>query len=125
MKQFLKQIIFLSLISFVLTSCTHKNVEVYQKEDELLNCAKLTTKVADLMDVNDNINKKTGFETNNIISWIFWPPIVIFNQANAFISRDKIDARFNYLMDLKRVNNCTTTHRETMFIYEKGRIVNQ
>jgi len=116
-----KNILLSSITLLTFTACSYKQVEVYQKEDQLLNCNKLTTKIADLKDLNSHINKNTGIEEKSLITWIFWPPLGGYNQINASKSRSKIDQRLNYLLELKDRNNCEPTNQEIQFSIDKGR----
>ena len=109
------------LFSLFTTGCFYKNIEVYQDNDELLNCPKLTTKISDIIDINDEINSKTGLETTSLITWIIWPPAGGANQFNASSARSKLDNRFVRLMNLKLDNNCKITNKEIKFINNKGR----
>lgn len=106
----------------LLSGCySHKKVEVYQKEDELLNCPKLTTKIADLIDINDDINRHTGLEVDSLKVWFFSTTLGIYNQYSAFEARNKLDERLKYLLYLKEQNNCSLTHREKVYKRYKGR----
>ncbi len=122
MNKKLKNIIFSTTVISLFSACTHKDVEVFQKGDELLNCQKLTTQIADIMDINSDINSDTGLENKSIASWILWPPLGGYNQINASFERDKIDDRFVVLMKLKQKNGCDITLREKRFIKNKGRL---
>ncbi len=109
------------LIMSLFTSCTHKDIEVHQDNDAILSCNKLTTQIANLIDINDDINSDTGLENKSIASWILWPPIGGYNQINASFERGKLDKRFIHLMKLKQKNNCNITFKERKFIQDKGR----
>lgn len=108
-------------IASLFTACTHKNVEIVKNNDETLNCKKLTTQIANVMDINSEINKNTGLENKSIATWILWPPLGGINQVNASIARDKIDSRFNYLIKLKEKNKCKITIKERYYMKYKGR----
>ena len=121
----MRKLIKLSIISFSLgiafNGCSYKEVEVRKQTDELLNCQKLTTQIADLMDINKDINSKTGVETSALTSWILWPPIGAYNQYKAYNSRDKIDKRLKYLLMLKYQHKCRITNSERYYMKHKGR----
>ncbi|MEA2050289.1 MAG: hypothetical protein U9O56_06130 [Campylobacterota bacterium] len=121
MSKFFRDSVSILSISILFVACTHKEVKVHQKGDELLNCSKLTTKIADLIDLNDEINNDTGLENTSLFSWIMFPPIGGYNQVKASMSRDKLDDRFYHLMDLKLKNKCKFTSSEKVFIKDKGR----
>lgn len=112
-------LLFLSALFF--TACTPKDVVVYQQEDELLNCRKLTGKIAELMNTNEEINKKTGLEKPSLILWYFFPAGGVINQVDASVGRDKIDNRFNYLIKLKVRQNCDFTDKEIEFSKLNGK----
>ena len=116
-----KNIIYTASIVSLFTACTHKEVVLYQDGDELLNCKKLSTQIANIIDINSDINSDTGLENKSIATWILWPPLGGLNQINASIARDKLDNRFKYLIKLKQQNNCNITNKEKYFIKNKGR----
>ena len=66
-------LLFLTALLFI--ACTPKDVMVYQQEDELLNCRKLTGKLAELMNTNNVINQNTGLEKPSLALWViqFYP----------------------------------------------------
>lgn len=109
----------LSILLF--TACTPKDVTVYQQEDELLNCKKLTGKIAELMYTNQQINENTGLEKSSLAMWYLFPPAGVVNQIDASVGRDKIDDRFNYLLELKERQNCEFTDKERAFAKLKGK----
>lgn len=109
----------LSILLF--TACTPKDVTVYQQEDELLNCKKLTGKIAKLMYTNQQINENTGLEKSSLAMWYLFPPAGVVNQIDASVGRDKIDDRFNYLLELKERQNCEFTDKERAFAKLKGK----
>ena len=108
-------------ILFLFNACSSKEVELHQRGDELLNCQKLTTKIANIIDINSDINDKTGLETKSIATWVIWPPLGGLNQVNASFQRGDVDDRFIELMNLKIRNNCKLTISEKSFIKDKGR----
>ena len=108
-------------ISLLFTACTFKDVKVQKQTDGLLNCQKLTTQIADLMDINDDINEETGLEKSSLTIWIMWPPVGLYNQYNAFNARGKIDDRLEHLLRLKLKNRCRTTIAERYYLNTKGR----
>lgn len=123
MKNIFRQFILVFLTALFLSGCySHKKVEIYQKQDELLNCAKLTTKIADLIDINDDINRHTGMEVDSLKIWFFSTTLGLYNQYNAYEARDKLDKRLEYLLFLKKENQCGLTYREKAFIENKGRV---
>ena len=109
-------------MSLIFTSCTFKEVDVQKNTDELLSCKKLTTQIADLMDINKDINEETGLAKTSLTLWILWPPIGTYNQYNAFMARDKIDNRLDHLLNLKSINSCKVTSKERYYIDNKGRL---
>ena len=118
----LKKLISTVSIIGLFTACTHKEVEVYKKGDDLLNCKKLTTQTSDIIDINNEINNNTGLGNRSIASWVLWPPMGGLNQVNASIARDKLDDRFIYLIKLKQKNSCDITNEEKYFMKHKGRV---
>jgi len=112
-------LIFLSILLF--TACTPKDVTVYQQEDELLNCRKLTGKIAELMNTNSEINENTGLAKSSLGLWIFHPIVGALNQIDASEGRGKIDNRFNYLLKLKERQGCEFTDKERAFAKLKGK----
>lgn len=112
-------LIFFSTLLF--TACTPKDVTVYQQEDELLNCQKLTGKIAELMNINSEINQNTGLEKSSLALWYLLPPAGVVNQIDASVGRDKIDNRFNYLLELKERQGCEFTDKERAFAKIKGK----
>jgi len=112
-------LLFLSALIF--TACTPKDVTVYQQEDELLNCRKLTGKIAELMNINNEINQNTGLEKSSLALWYVLPIAGVVNQIDASVGRDKIDNRFNYLLELKDRQNCEFTDKEIAFAKLKGK----
>jgi hypothetical protein len=104
------------------SGCTHKDVHIYEQEDERLTCEKLTKEISDVIDVNYDINSKTGLETRSVFTWILWPVLGAANQTNASIARDKVDERFYRLVKLKKINHCRFTDREFYFMRHKGRL---
>ena len=117
----IKNSLFLLFCAFIFTSCASKDVIVYQQEDELLNCKKLTGKLAELMNTNHEVNQNTGLEKPSLALWYLLPPAGVINQIDASTSRDKIDARFNYLIELKQRQNCEFTDKEIAFSKLKGK----
>lgn len=111
----------ISLSILLFTACTPKDVTVYQQEDELLNCKKLTGKIAELMYTNQQINENTGLEKSSLAMWYLFPPAGVVNQIDASVGRDKIDDRFNYLLELKERQNCEFTDKERAFAKLKGK----
>jgi len=109
------------LTTLLLTACTSKDVIVYQQEDELLNCNKLTGKIAELINTNHEVNQNTGLEKPSLAIWYLLPAAGIINQVDASKSRDKIDERFNYLIKLKQRQNCAFTDKEIAFSKLKGK----
>ena len=116
-----KQIGLLCLTGLFFTACTPKDVTVYQQEDELLNCRKLTGKLAELMNTNNEINQNTGLEKSSLALWYLFLPAGVVNQVDASVGRDKIDDRFNYLIKLKSRHNCQFTDKEIAFSKLKGK----
>ena len=112
-------LIFLSI--FIFAACVPKDVEVYQQEDELLNCIKLTGKLAELMNTNNEINEHTGIEDTSLILWYFSPLGGVLNQVKASEGRDKIDDRFAYLVKLKHRQGCGFTDKEIAFSKLQGK----
>ncbi len=108
----LKNITGLVLVSIFFTACTPKDVTVYQQEDQLLNCKKLTSKLAELMNVNSEINQNTGLEKSSLALWAIHPVAGVINQVDASTGRDKVDNRFIYLLKLKQRQNCQYTDKE-------------
>ena len=108
-------------MSLIFTSCTFKEVDVQKNTDELLSCKKLTTQIADLMDINKDINEETGLAKTSLTLWIVWPPIGAYNQYNAFVARDKIDNRLDHLLQLKYQNRCYVTSKEKYYIKQKDK----
>lgn len=105
----------------LLTACTPKDVTIYQQEDELLNCKKLTGKIAELMNTNNEINKNTGLEKSSLALWSLFPPVGVVNQIYASEGRTKIDRRFEYLLILKERQSCKFTDKEREFIKINGK----
>ena len=112
-------LIFLSALLFI--ACTPKDVTVYQQEDELLNCRKLTGKIAELMNTNSEINQNTGLEKTSLALWYIFLPAGVVNQIDASVGRDKIDNRFTYLIKLKYRQNCEFTDKEIEFSKLQGK----
>jgi hypothetical protein len=110
------------LIGIFLNGCSFKEVDVQKHTDELLNCEKLTTQIADLMDINKEINNGTGLTKSSLATWIFWPPAGVYNQYSAYVSRDKLDDRLEHLLRLKYQNNCYITYKERYYIKHKDRL---
>ena len=117
----IKILLFASSVLFIFTACSPKDVEVYQQEDVLLNCNQLTTKIADLIDTNHEINDVTGIEAKSAVIWIFSTPLGIYNQIDAYDAREHIDKRFYNLINLKKQHNCNISYRELAFAKYKGR----
>jgi len=117
----LKKSLLILLTGFFLTACTPKDVTVYQQEDELLNCRKLTGKIAELMHTNSVINENTGLEKTSLALWYLSPVVGVVNQVNASVGRDKIDERFIYLLKLKKRHGCRFTDKEIEFSKIKGK----
>ena len=117
----IKKIGFVLLSVIVFTSCTPKDVVVYQQEDELLNCRKLTGKIAELMNTNSEINQNTGLEKPSLALWYLFPPAGVVNQIDASVGRDKIDNRFQYLLELKERQGCEFTDKERAFAQLQGK----
>ena len=109
------------MVTLFFTACTPKDVTVYQQEDELLNCLKLTGKLAELMNTNSQINQNTGLEKSSLALWAINPIVGVVNQVDASTGRDKIDDRFNYLVKLKLRQNCQFTDKEIAFSKLKGK----
>jgi len=107
--------------ALLFTACTPKDVTVYQQEDELLNCRKLTGKIAELMNTNNEINKNTGLEKSSLALWYLFPPAGVINQVDASVGRGKVDNRFNYLLELKERQGCEFTDKERAFAKLKGK----
>lgn len=125
MRQYRRHLLITSLIaSTFLSGCSYKDVEVYQKNDHLLNCQKLSTQIANIIDENDNINENTGLENKSVITWVFWPPLGVYNESKAAIARNKIDERFEHLIRLKYKNNCKISMKEKIYMTNKGRLYN-
>ena len=110
--------------ALIFTACTPKDVIVYQQEDELLNCRKLTGKIAELMNTNYEINQNTGLEKPSLALWYIAPVAGALNQINASVGRDKVDERFIYLLELKERHGCEFTDKERKFaqLQGKGRV---
>jgi len=117
----IKKTILFFLPIFIFTACIPKDVEVYQQEDELLNCIKLTGKLAELMNTNNEINDHTGMENSSLVLWYFSPPVGVINQVRASEGRDKIDERFDYLVKLKYRQGCKFTDKEIAFSKLQGK----
>ncbi|MDC0932750.1 hypothetical protein OAR97_02775 [Arcobacteraceae bacterium] len=117
----LKKASLLILTALLLSACTPKDVIVYQQEDELLNCRKLTGKIAELMNINNEVNLNTGLEKPSLALWYFLPLGGVINQINASESRNKIDDRFSYLINLKARQNCEFTDKEREFAKLNGK----
>ncbi len=115
-------IILLTLLTTFFTACVPKDVEVYQQGDQLLSCNQITTKIADLIDINYEVNENTGLEIKSIAAWYIFTPLGAYNQFSAFDARNNIDKRFNYLINLKQQYGCELTHREIAFKKYKGRV---
>jgi len=111
----------LFLTAMIFTACTPKDVMVYQQEDELLNCRKLTGKLAELMNTNNVINQNTGLEKSSLALWVIHPIVGVVNQVDASVGRDKIDDRFNYLIKLKMRQSCEFTDKERAFSELRGK----
>ena len=109
------------LSALLFSACTPKDVTVYQQEDELLNCRKLTAKIAELMYTNSEINANTGLEKPSLALWYLFPPAGVVNQVDASVGRDKIDNRFLYLLQLKERQGCEFTDKERAFAQLKGK----
>lgn len=118
----IRKIALLITITLFFTACIPKGVEVYQQGDQLLNCNQLTTEIADLIDNNYDINENTGISLNSVAKWYIFTPLGVYNQFRASGARDTIDERLNYLINLKKENNCTFTYREIAFNMYKGRV---
>lgn len=103
------------------SACTPKDVTVYQQEDELLNCRKLTGKIAELININNEVNLNTGLEKPSVALWYFVPLGGVLNQINASENRDRIDERFDYLLKLKERQGCEFTDKERAFAKLKGK----
>lgn len=116
-----KKTILLFLPVFILTACIPKDVTVYQQEDELLNCIKLTGKIAELMNTNNEINEHTGLEDTSLALWYISPMGGVINQVKASVARDKIDKRFEYLIELKNRQGCGFTDKEIAFSRLQGK----
>jgi hypothetical protein len=112
---------FILLSALVFVACTPKDVTVYQQEDELLNCRKLTGKIAELIHTNGEINQNTGLEKTSIVLWVIHPIAGAVNQINASKGRDNIDSRFQYLLELKEKQNCVFTDKERAFAKLQGK----
>ena len=112
----------LFFITFCFIACVPKDVETYQQGDQLLSCNQVSTQIADLIDINYEVNENTGLESRSIATWYIFTPLGVYNQFTAFNTRDSIDNRFNYLVKLKQQNNCKLTRREIAFKNYKGRI---
>ncbi|MEA3553398.1 MAG: hypothetical protein U9R39_03220 [Campylobacterota bacterium] len=119
--QKIMKIIFLSIIIIFFSACVPKDVEVYEQNDQLLNCNQLTTEIADLIDANTDINDTTGLSAESIAKWYIYVPLGGYNQYRASTARDSIDERLKYLISLKKQQNCTFSHREIAFNKYKGR----
>ena len=117
----IKKTILLFLPIFILTACIPKDVEVYQQEDELLNCIKLTGKLAELMNTNNEINENTGLEDRSLFLWYLSPLGGVINQVQASEGRDKVDERFDYLVKLKHRQGCGFTDKEIAFSKLQGK----
>ncbi|MEA3353875.1 MAG: hypothetical protein U9Q33_08680 [Campylobacterota bacterium] len=116
-------ILLISLILLILLNgCSYKKFETHNYNDELLDCKKLTTKIADLIDYNGGINSTTGIENKSLVQWIFWPPLGVYNESKAYISKESLDKRFENLINLKQKNNCAITSKEKDFMINKKRI---
>jgi len=121
MKNTIKKTLLVSLPLFLFTACIPKDVTVYQQEDELLNCIKLTGKLAELMNTNSEINDNTGFEEPSVALWYLSPLAGIINQIRASEGRDKVDERFEYLVKLKHKQGCGFTDKEIAFSKLQGK----
>ncbi|MEA3512488.1 MAG: hypothetical protein U9R37_02705 [Campylobacterota bacterium] len=121
-KNILTKLSSLTLIVTLFTACGYKEVEVYQNGDELLNCNKITTKIADLIDINKDINDRTGFDETSLAAWVFWPPYGLYNEIKGVNAKNRLDERFEYLIVLKNKNGCNLTNKEKMFLRYKGRV---
>jgi hypothetical protein len=117
----LKNTILIIFSALLLIACTPKDVTVYQQEDELLNCRKLTGKIAELINTNSEINQNTGLEKTSLALWYINPIAGVVNQVNASEGRNKIDDRFSYLIKLKKRQNCDFTDKEQEFAELKGK----
>ena len=117
----IKNTILVLLSMLIFTACTPKDVTVYQQEDELLNCRKLTGKIAELMNTNAVMNQNTGLEDTSMVLWYFSPLGGVINQIKASKGRDKIDSRFDYLLKLKERQDCEFTDKEIEFSKLQGK----
>jgi len=117
----IKNLSLILLSGILFTACTPKDVTVYQQEDQLLNCKKLTAKLAELMNTNSEINQNTGLEKPSIALWAINPVVGVINQVDASTGRDKVDERFLYLLKLKQRQKCTFTDKEMAFSKLKGK----
>jgi hypothetical protein len=117
----LKNIGLCFLAATFFTACTPKDVTVYQQEDQLLNCKKLTAKLAELMHINSEVNENTGLEKSSLSLWVVHPVAGALNQIDASTARDKIDERFLYLLELKQRQNCRYTDKEIAFSKLQGK----
>ncbi len=122
MNKYLYKISFIVSLSFLINGCTFKEVEVIKHTDKLLSCEKLSTQIADLMDINNDINEETGLKKLSLTAWIIWPPIGVYNQYNAYMARDKIDDRLDHLIELKYKYRCNITPKERYYMRYKGRL---
>jgi hypothetical protein len=117
----LKTIAMVTVVGTFFTACTPKDVTVYQQEDQLLNCKKLTAKLAELMHTNSEVNENTGLEKSSLSLWLIHPVAGALNQIDASSARDKIDERFLYLLKLKQRQNCSFTDKEIAFSKLQGK----
>lgn len=62
----MKNLLILSLALVLVAACTHSKVDVSQVDDANKTCAQIKTELAQLDDMENDIDEKTGFSGRNV-----------------------------------------------------------
>ncbi len=96
------------LVAFLtVTACTHKKVSVTQVEGQTKSCQQLSSEIAQMEELENDIDGKTGLSGRNVgMALLFWPGIIV-NEMNADDARDRASDRKAKLIELYNNKACS------------------
>ena len=98
----------LILVSFLMvTACTHKKVSVTQVDDQTKSCTQIASEIAQMEELENDIDGKTGLSGRNVgMALLFWPGIIV-NEMNAEDARDRASDRKANLIRIYNDKSCS------------------
>ncbi len=103
----MKKLLILSTVLMFVAGCTHSKVDVSQVNDANKTCSQITTELAQLDSMENDIDKKTGFSGRNVgMALLFWPGVIV-NEMNASDAEDRIRDRKNRLVQIHSDKSCS------------------